>query len=342
MRTRVRVTVFVPTYNRAGWLGGAIESVLGQTYENFRLIVSDNGSTDGTAEAAAAFADPRLSYVRLDPQLELNDHFNLCFDRAETEYLFVLPDDDRMEPELLERTVAVLDEHPRVGMVHGQANVVDSNGALIAGGHGMTGLPGDTIESGAEFIRATMEMSFRVHASTALMRTGAMAGVRLDRRDYPVTDLALWLRLALDWDIAYLARPLATYRVHAGAYSAGAAEVTEGGYSETSGRVVKSLEAKLRFIAEHADRLERVPDLRGRARRGARQELVAAAARTTLPERRLTTTARALSDCARRDPRVALMPAAWRLLAGGVLGRRGVAFVKRLLGRPEMTLEVSA
>jgi glycosyltransferase involved in cell wall biosynthesis len=135
MRTRVRVTVFVPTYNRAGWLGGAIESVLGQTYENFRLIVSDNGSTDGTAEAAAAFADPRLSYVRLDPQLELNDHFNLCFDRAETEYLFVLPDDDRMEPELLERTVAVLDEHPRVGMVHGQANVVDSNGTLIAGGH---------------------------------------------------------------------------------------------------------------------------------------------------------------------------------------------------------------
>ncbi len=338
----MRVTVFVPTYNRAAWLDGAIGSVLAQTYQDFRLIVSDNGSTDATDDAVAAFDDPRLTYVRIDPQLELNEHFNLCFARADTDYLFVLPDDDRMEPDLLERTVAVLDTNPRVGMVHGQANVVDSNGALIAGGHGMTGLHRDTIESGAEFIRATMDMSYRVHASTALMRTAAMAGVRLDRRDFPVTDLALWMRLALDWDIAYLARPLATYRIHAGAYSAGAADVTEGGYSETAGRVVKSLEAKLRFVEEHGDRLEGRRALARRARRRFRQDLVAAAARATVPERRLTTTARALSECARRDARVVFLPAAWRLLAGGVLGRRGVSIVKRLLRRPEVSLEVSA
>jgi hypothetical protein len=47
-----------------------------------------------------------------------------------------------------------------------------------------------------------------------------------------------------------------------------------------------------------------------------------------------------VSDCARRDARVAFQPAAWRLLAGGVLGRRGVSVVKRLLRRPEASLEV--
>lgn len=336
-----RVTVFIPTYDRARWLGGAIESVLAQSYRDFRLVVSDNASTDATQQTVAGFGDPRLSYVRLEQHVDLNRHFNLCFDRAETDYLFVLPDDDRMEPDLLERAVVVLDGNPRVGMVHGQANVVDSDGALIAGGHGMTGLDADGIESGADFIRATMDMSYRVHASTALIRTGAMAGIRLDERDYPVTDLGLWMRMALSWDIAYLARPLATYRIHAGAYSAGAADVTAGGYSETADRVVKSLEAKLRFIEEHGDGLERRRALARRAKRRFRHELLAGAGRATVPERRLTTTARALSDCARRDARVVLEPAAWRLLAGSVIGRRGVSVVKRLLRRPGASLEVS-
>jgi glycosyltransferase involved in cell wall biosynthesis len=335
-----RVTVLVPTYNRAHWLGGAIESILAQTYADFHLVVSDNASTDATRETVARFEDPRVSYLPLEEHIGLNEHFNLCFDRTDTEYLFVLPDDDRMLPDLLERTVAVLDEKPRVGMVHGQANVVDSEERLIAGGHGMTGLEADTIERGAGFIRATMDMSYRVHASTALIRTAALSGVRLDERDYPVTDLALWMRMALRWDIAYLARPLASYRIHAGAYSAGAADVTEGGYSETADRVGKSLEAKLRFIEEHGDALEDRRDLARRARRRYRQELLAAAGRATVPERRLTSTARALSDCARRDARVAFQPAAWRLLAGSVLGRRGVSVVKRLLRRPEASLEV--
>lgn len=340
MSTLARVTVFIPTYNRTQWLGGALESVLAQSHRDFHLIVSDNASTDATGEVVAGFEDPRLSYRPLEEHLGLNEHFNLCFDRTDTEYLFVLPDDDRMEPDLLERTVAVLDENPRVGMVHGQANVVDSEGRLIAGGHGMTGLDADTIERGADFIRATMDMSYRVHASTALIRTAALAGVRLDERDYPVTDLGLWMRMALRWDIAYLARPLASYRIHAGAYSAGAADVTEGGYSETADRVAKSLEAKLRFIEEHGDALEDRRDLARRSRLRYRQELLAAAGRATVPERRLTSTARALSDCARRDARVAFQPAAWRLLAGGVLGRRGVSVVKRLLRRPEASLEV--
>jgi glycosyltransferase involved in cell wall biosynthesis len=335
-----RVTVFIPTYNRSQWLGGAIESVLGQSYPDFRLVVSDNASTDATPETVARFEDPRLSYVPLGQHVDLNGHFNLCFDRAETEYVFVLPDDDRMEPDLLERTVPVLDANPRVGMVHGQVNVVDSDGALIAGGHGMTGLDVDGIESGAEFIRATMDSSYRVHASTALIRTAAMSGMRLDERDYPVTDLGLWIRMALRWHIAYLARPLATYSIHAEAYSAGAADVTAGGYSETADRVVKSLEVKLRLIEEHGDRLDGQRDLVRRARRRFRHELLAGAGRATVPERSLTKTARALFACARRDARIVIEPGTWRLLAGGVLGRRGVSAVKRLLRRPRATLEV--
>jgi glycosyltransferase involved in cell wall biosynthesis len=59
------VSVVIPAYNRAGSIVAAIESVLRQTWEDFELIVVDDGSTDGTAEAAARVTDPRLRLLRL-------------------------------------------------------------------------------------------------------------------------------------------------------------------------------------------------------------------------------------------------------------------------------------
>jgi hypothetical protein len=130
--------------------------------------------------------------------------------------------------------------------------------------------------------------------------------------------------------------------VHAGAYSAGAAEVTEGGYIQGVGRVVKAQEVKLRFLAEHRDRLAQPADLRSRARRRFRHELLEQAGHATTPERRLGATVGALATSGRLDARVAIDPAAWRLLAGSILGRRGVALVKRLLRRPPRPTEMTA
>ena len=56
----------------------------------------------------------------------------------------------------------------------------------------------------------------------------------LDERDYPITDLGHWMRVALDWELIFLDRTLARYRVHDGAYSAGAASVTRSRGSRRS------------------------------------------------------------------------------------------------------------
>ena len=64
MRPMPRVTVFIPTYNRARLLPEAIKSVLTQTYDDFKLVVSDNASDDSTPQVVASFDDPRLEYVR--------------------------------------------------------------------------------------------------------------------------------------------------------------------------------------------------------------------------------------------------------------------------------------
>ena len=324
-----RVVCLIPTYNRARWLGGAIESILAQTHRDFRLIVADNASTDGTAEIVAGFDDPRIEYVRRAENCGLNEHYNGWFASVEGEFLFIVPDDDRLLPDALERALAALEANPRAAFVHGQVDVIDEHDAVIAAGHDMTGLTQDTVESGADFIRRSMEMSYRVHASTVLLRTAAVRRCLLDERDYPVTDLGHWMRVALGWDIAFLARPLARYRVHTGAYSAGAAAVTDGGYIQGVDRIQTFLDVKLRFVEENRHRLSGVRGLRDRAHRAFRRELLEQAAHATFPQRRIGATLGALRACARLDGAIVREPAAWRLLAGAAIGPRAASVVRR-------------
>lgn len=329
-----RTTILIPTYNRARWLPGAIESVLAQTERDFALVISDNASTDETPQVVARYDDPRITYVRREENCGLNAHYNSWFERIETEFLFVIPDDDRLLPDALATTEAALDANPSAAFVHAQVDVIDEHDALIAAAHDMTGLKGDTVESGAEFIRRSMEMSYRVHASTVNLRTEAVRTTLLDERDYPVTDLGHWMRVALGYDIVFMARPLARYRIHSGAYSAGAAQVTEGGYIQGTERIEKFLDVKLRFIDEHSARLDATGALRRSAHRAFRRELLEHAAGATCPDRRLIPTLRALRGCARLDVAIAGEPAAWRLLAGCLIGRRGMTALKRALRRP--------
>ena len=119
------VTVGIPTFNRAGLLHQAIESVLKQTYCDFRLIVSDNASTDQTREAVASFADPRLSYVRAETNIGMIGNFNRLIELADTDFLMLLPDDDCLFPDYLRSVVEVLQQHPRAGIAHTAFDEID-------------------------------------------------------------------------------------------------------------------------------------------------------------------------------------------------------------------------
>lgn len=324
-----RVTIFVPTYNRPKWLPETIESALAQTYRDFVLVVSDNCSAPETKRVVEKFDDPRLSYIRLDEHVGLNEHFNMCYGRAKTEYMFLIPDDDVMAPDALERTVTFLDANPSVGLVHGCARLVGERGEVIAGAHHMTQLEDDETETGETFIRRAIGQGYRIHASTALIRTSALADVRLRDDEFPVTDVGLWFRLALSWDIAFLNRTLALVRIHSGAYTADGRGVTPGGYLQEIEVIEKLREVKLRFLDENESRFADADALRRAARRAMRRDLLDLAGHMTIPERRMLETARALSGAARRDPAVLAEARAWRLLGASILGRRTVERIKR-------------
>ena len=127
----VKLTVGIPTFNRAGWLRESIESVLAQTFTDFRLIVSDNASDDDTPEVVRSFDDDRIHYVRSERNVGSIGNLNRLIALAETEFLVLLPDDDVLYPGHLAAAVDVLERFETVGLVHSAFDLIDAQSRVI-------------------------------------------------------------------------------------------------------------------------------------------------------------------------------------------------------------------
>lgn len=319
-----RVTVFIPTYNRAHFLSGAIESVLAQTYDDFRLEVSDNASTDETPQVVERYRDPRLVYQRQPENLGLLGNHNQFLRRVDTEYSLILPDDDLVGNRLLEETVAALDEQPRAGAVHAEFNLIDEAGDQLSPRQNWTyGLSEDTVESAEQFIRESMKWSCRICASTALMRTSALPSDGMLAADFPAVDFGMWLRMAgAGWNFAFLARRLGSYRIHGASHSAAFGPPTGPGYVQGIEIVSALYEVKRRFLERYEPDEQRRGELLRLAQASQRRELVLMVRNLTLPERSPSRTFRLLGDAVRAAPGVLREPGAWRLLIASLIGPR--------------------
>jgi glycosyltransferase involved in cell wall biosynthesis len=319
-----RVTVCIPTYNRPQWLHAAIESVLAQTYADFALEIHDD-ATPGPAvrEVVEGIHDPRLTLVEHESNAGIVGNFSRSLLSAETEYVIQLGDDDEMHPELLAVTVATLDAHPSAGLVHSRFDLIDADGAVLEADTHWTHLGRPGLQSGHDFRRACMLYGSSVCTSTALIRRAAVPPGAFLERDFPPFDFACWLRMAKLWDIAFVARSLARYRLHGISHSAGVAELEGSAYTYGPEAAAALQAVKIRYA-------DGDPELIRLAERGRALQALWPIRNATLPERRLGPTARGLARALRAEPRLAREPDAWTLLAGAVLGPRAV---ERLRGR---------
>ena len=125
-----RVSIIIPTYNRAGLIGRAIESVVNQTYADWELIVVDDGSTDETADVGADYG-ARLGeaflYVK-QRHAGASTARNTGIERSRGRFLAFLDEDDEFLPHKLERQVALLERRPGLGLVFCDMSVVGVDG----------------------------------------------------------------------------------------------------------------------------------------------------------------------------------------------------------------------
>ncbi len=109
-----RLTIGLITYNGAEHIRPSIDSLLGQTYTDFELLIFDNASTDGTTEICADYAasDPRVRHVRHPETIPQSANFRGVLFAAETDLFMWATDDDMRSPMSVDRCVAALDAHP--------------------------------------------------------------------------------------------------------------------------------------------------------------------------------------------------------------------------------------
>jgi glycosyltransferase involved in cell wall biosynthesis len=114
-----KISVIIPTYNRANLLPRAIKSVLNQTFQDFELIVVDDGSTDNTREVVEEFQkkDSRIKYIFQENSGGPAKPINTGIKNSRGECIAILESDDEWLPEKLEKQIKVLEEFKNVGLV---------------------------------------------------------------------------------------------------------------------------------------------------------------------------------------------------------------------------------
>jgi glycosyltransferase involved in cell wall biosynthesis len=132
MTRSVYVSIGLPVYNGEDYLEAAIASLLAQTFTDFELIISDNASSDRTAEICEQFAaqDERIHYSRNAENLGAAENFNRVVHLARGEYFKWAAHDDLCEPTFLERCVEVLDADPTVVLCSTGVGCIDWAGNL--------------------------------------------------------------------------------------------------------------------------------------------------------------------------------------------------------------------
>ena len=130
-----KVTVGMPVYNGEKFLREAIDAILAQTFEDFELVISDNGSTDGTEAMCREYGsrDPRVRYLRADRNHGVVWNFNRVFNEARGEYFKWAAYDDVCAPAFIARCVEVLDQHPDVVWCHPLSKPIDAQGKSLTG-----------------------------------------------------------------------------------------------------------------------------------------------------------------------------------------------------------------
>jgi glycosyltransferase involved in cell wall biosynthesis len=130
------VSVIIPTYNRAALLKRAVDSVLGQTYQHFELIVVSDGSTDNTDEVIKSFNDNRIRYLKHGKSRGASAARNTGIKASKGKYIAFLDDDDEWLPKKLEKQVLLIQSLPdKFGMVYCWMDYFDESGKLIKKHH---------------------------------------------------------------------------------------------------------------------------------------------------------------------------------------------------------------
>jgi glycosyltransferase involved in cell wall biosynthesis len=212
---RPKVSVLIASFNHAAFVTAAIQSVQAQTFQDFEIVVTDDGSQDKTADVIAALNEPRLNLVRFPVNRGASAAMNDTVRRSRGQYLCILNSDDCFLPHKLERQVAFLDAHPEIGAVFAYPTLIDETGTPIDPNSTFVGRIFEVPNrSQSDWLRHFFFSFNCLFHPTIMIRRGCyeVTGI-YDERLAQLPDFDMWIRLVAVFPIHIMAEPLTAYRV---------------------------------------------------------------------------------------------------------------------------------
>ncbi|MBD2504554.1 CHAT domain-containing protein [Anabaena azotica] len=206
------ISIVITNYNRERYLAEAIASVLQQTWQDFELLVWDDGSTDGSVAIAQRYAqqDSRVRVVTAPHQGTVKAR-KAAISQTTGTYLGWVDSDDILAPTALAETVAVLNRYPEVGLVYTDYLDINADGQVLGYGHRCR-IPYSPQRLLVDF----MTFHFRLLRRSVYEQVG---GLHLSASDY-TEDYDLCLRLSEVTQVRLVQKPLYFYRIHQQSLSA--------------------------------------------------------------------------------------------------------------------------
>jgi GT2 family glycosyltransferase len=209
-----KVSVVTPSYNHGAFLAARFASIQAQTFHDFEWIIIDDCSQDGSQERLMRLvaSEPRARLLIHDRNQGMATTINEAIHASSAPYVYRAESDDFCQPGLLEQLVAVLDNHRRVGLVHGRTLNLDQRGRVWPE-IGRT--RHDPVLTGEQAF-AAFALANTVAGPTTMVRRQAVddvGGFAID----PCRIACDWhfaLRVCMMYDIGYVDQPLAFHRLH--------------------------------------------------------------------------------------------------------------------------------
>ncbi|WP_375510572.1 glycosyltransferase, partial [uncultured Nostoc sp.] len=210
-----RVTVIIPSYNHEKFVGEAIQSVLNQTYQDFELVITDDGSTDKTVEIIKSFTDTRIRLFCFERNQGACVAANKCISEAKGEFIAMLSSDDIFAPEKLEKQVNFLDKNPEIGAVFGFAEIIDEYGNDFQDeNHFYKHIFIQPNRTRFEWLNYFFfRLNCLCHPSVLIRKKCYDHIGSYDERFAQLPDLDFWIRLCLKYEIYIIPENLIKFRV---------------------------------------------------------------------------------------------------------------------------------
>ena len=204
----------MPTWNRAAFILDAVGSVISQTYQNWELIIVDDGSTDNTEAIIAAVKDSRIKFYKAG-KIGIGIRLKtIGIEKANGELIAFLDSDDMWAPEKLEKQVAALQDHPGAGFsITGGYNFSEANVPLEYFYKERKGL------SYGNIFLAFFRSEAAILPPTLMLRRQCLPILLQFARDAPFSDVEFMLELAAAFHAVILYEPLLYRRLHDHGYS---------------------------------------------------------------------------------------------------------------------------